>query len=67
MPASCPKCGKPLTTIQIEKITIIEWSQEEEEYYNNGQGSGTAKCYSCGKVIGGYGQMPLWGIWPDFE
>jgi DNA-directed RNA polymerase subunit N (RpoN/RPB10) len=66
-PPTCPKCGKPLTIIYLERTTTAEWDEEEKEFYDNGQGAGTTRCGSCGEVIGGYGQRPLWGIWPDFE
>jgi ssDNA-binding Zn-finger/Zn-ribbon topoisomerase 1 len=65
----CPKCGAPLETVQIERITIVEFHKAEDEddvdeFQDNGQGSIKVRCYKCGKEIGGYTVNQSWGIIP---
>jgi len=67
----CPHCGEPLTSVQIETTTVLEWSEEgdpESEDFECGfadgaQGSGICRCKKCGKEIGGYGGGKNWGLW----
>lgn len=72
-PIPCPKCGKKLTTVQVEKITVLEYNEkeecEEEEsgFEDNGQGSTKIICGSCGKVIGESNANGSWGIYPFYS
>jgi len=66
-PLPCPKCAKPLDTIDIEERNVYSWdSHDPEGHYNiDDHGSGTILCPHCGQAIGGYGQR-AWGFQPNF-
>jgi len=65
-PIKCPKCGKQIKVVYIDRGQVIEWNEEEKRYEDNGQATGTARCGHCNTPIGGYGQEN-WGLWPEFD
>jgi len=71
-PTPCPKCGKLLTTVQVEKVTVLEYREadeddEEGQFEDNGQGSTKIVCGSCGEVIGKSNANESWGIYPQSD
>jgi len=63
-PIPCPNCGESLTTVQVERVTVLEWNEESEKFEDNGQGGMTIRCYKCGKEIGHSDINQSSGIFP---
>jgi hypothetical protein len=72
-PIPCPHCGLLLDTVQVEKVIILEWQEEDDlgislnEFVESGQGGTTIKCYKCGREIGASSANGSWGIYPKSE
>jgi hypothetical protein len=69
-PVLCPHCSEPLTTVQVERVTVLEYrepdadTEDENEFVDNGQGGVTARCHKCGKEIGHSDANNCSGIFP---
>jgi len=72
-PILCPHCQEPLATIQIERVTVLEWreadpdTEEDDGFEDNGQGGVTARCIKCGKEIGHSDANSCSGIFPKSD
>jgi phage FluMu protein Com len=72
-PIPCPHCKQLLTTVQVERVTLLEFIEATEEtaedecYEDNGQGGVTIRCYKCGKEIGHSDAKNSSGICPKSD
>jgi hypothetical protein len=68
LPPTCPKCGKLMDELHIERAEGLVWNEERGRYDDNGQGSGSCACKECNEVIGTYtGDGQSDGFWPEDE